>query len=101
AAAPLDESRILLAEEPVTDELHRSGLHLAEPRVLEHRNRHAPRRHALADLAEEVGEDLHLVLGRVTAQPRLARDAIGVDLGRRGAAALDGQPQVAVAAEFD
>src|SRR5437773_9408833 len=38
---------------------------------------------------------LRLVLGRVAAQAGLARDAVRVDLGRRRAAALDSQPQVA------
>ena len=102
AAAPLDQSRILLAEEPVADELHRSGATpcpAAGDRTSESFTPHGAMR--LRILREELGEDLHLVLGRVAAQARLARDAIGVDLGRRGAAALDGQPEVAVAAELD
>src|SRR5215510_6688168 len=77
------------------------SLDLAQARVIEHRDGDAPRRHPLADLSQEFGEDAHLVLGRVAAQARFARDAIGIDFRRRGAAALDREPEVAVAAELD
>src|SRR5262249_15593337 len=77
------------------------SLDLAQTRMREHGNVDAPRRHPLADLPQEFGEHAHLVLGRIAAQPRLARDAVGVDLRRRGAAALDGQPEIAIAAELD
>ncbi len=39
--------------------------------------------------------------GVLPPRPGLARDAVGVDLGRRGVAALDGEPEVPVAAELD
>src|SRR5215813_6535559 len=77
------------------------SLDLAQSRMVEQGDVDAPRRHSLADLLQEFGEDAHLVLGRVAAQARLARDAVGVDLGRRGAAALDREPEIAVAAELD
>src|SRR5262249_42490395 len=76
-------------------------LHRAQPWMVEHRDAHAPRRHPLADLPQEFRKHLHLVLGGVAPQAGLAGDAIGVDLGRRGAATLDGQPQVAIAPELD
>src|SRR5205823_3992405 len=75
-------------------------LHLAQARVIEERQLHAVGSHPLADLFQEVREDRHLVLGRAAAQSRLARDPIGLDLGGRGAAALDGEPEVPVAAEL-
>ena len=53
-----DQPRILLAEESVADELHcGAATPPAEPGVIEHRDRHAPRRHALADLRQELRED--------------------------------------------
>src|SRR6267142_3449515 len=68
-------------------------LHLPQARVVEHRKVHAPRSHPLADLLEKFGKHGHLVLGRVATQPCLARDPVGVDLRRRGGAALDGEPE--------
>src|SRR5262245_59343431 len=79
----------------------RLALDLAKPRVLEERKGHPPGRHARADLLEELGEDSHLVLRRAAAETGLAGDAIGVDLDGRGAAALDREPQVAIATELD
>src|SRR5262249_9558056 len=72
----------------------RAGLHLPELRVVEHRQLHAPRCHAGADLLDELGDDAHLVLGGGAAEPGLAGHAVGVDLERGGGAALDGEPEV-------
>src|SRR5215831_13889651 len=70
--------------------------HAAEARVFEERDVHAPRRHPLSDLAQEVREDAHLVLRCAASEAGLARDAVGIDLRRRGVAAFERQPEIAI-----